>query len=115
MNEEDPPPRKFTFKDKAFVRENIADTPKAPSVHEILRDNLAVQKSIEPAVLPHLKDRRTKRRRDYWLLMLTMNPLIALIGWVVYGDPVGSIFLLSFFVVFNVGLPWIMFQVMDKY
>ena len=115
MNEDDPPPRKFTFKDNSFQRENTAATPPAPSVHEILRDNLAVQKSIEPAVLPNLKDRRTKRRRDYWLLMLTMNPVIAYVGWLVYGDPVGSIFLLSFFVLFNVGLAWIMFQVMDKY
>ena len=115
MKEADPPPRKFTFKDKSFPRENVAATPPAPSVHEILRDNLAVQKSIEPALLPDLKDRRTKRRRDYWILMLTMNPLFAFVGWTVYGSPVGSIFLLSFCVIFNVGLPWIMFQVMDKY
>ncbi|MBK8859235.1 MAG: hypothetical protein IPN11_16695 [Opitutaceae bacterium] len=115
MNEEDPPPRKFTFKDNSFQRENVAATPPAPSVHEILRDNLAVQKSLEPAVLPNLKDRRTKRCRDYWLLMLTMNSLIALVGWKVYGNPAGSVILLSFCVIFNVGLPWIMFQVMDKY
>ena len=115
MDEDAPAPRKFTFKDKEFVRDNLRATPSAPSVHEILRDNLAVQKSVEPEVLPNLKDRRTKRRRDYWLLMLTMNPLIALVGWMVYGSPVGSIFLLSFCVIFNIGLPWIMFQVMDKY
>ena len=44
-----------------------------------------------------------------------MNSLIAAIGWLVYGSPIGSIYLLAFFVLLNVGLPWIMFQVMDKY
>ncbi len=115
MDEGAPAPRKFTFKDKEFARENVRTTPPAPSVHEILRDNLTVQKSVEPGVLPHLKDRRTKRWRDYWVLMLTVNPVLAAFGWIFYGDPVGSIYLLSFFVLFNVGLPWIMFQVMDKY
>lgn len=115
MDEDTPAPRKFTFKDKEFARENLRATPPAPSVHEILRANLAVQKSVDPEVLPNLKDRRTKRRRDYLVLLLTMNPLIAAAGWVVYGNPVGSVYLLAFFVMFNVGLPWIMFQVMDKY
>ena len=115
MDEDAPAPRKFTFKDKEFARENVRATPPAPSVHEILRDNLTVQKSVEPEVLPNLRDRRTKRRRDYWVLMLTVNPVIAAFGWIFYGDPVGSIYLLAFFVLFNVGLPWIMFKVMDKY
>jgi uncharacterized membrane protein HdeD (DUF308 family) len=74
-----------------------------------------VQKSAEPEVLPHLHDRRTKRRRDYWIVMLGMNTLAALAGVVVHGNPVGSVYLLAFFVMFNIGLPWIMFQVMDKY
>jgi hypothetical protein len=115
MNEEDPPPRKFTFKDNAFKRENVTATPPAPSVHEILRANLAVQKSIEPAVLPNLKDRRTKRTRDYWFLMISLNSLAALTGVILGWDTISSIFLLSFYVIFNVSLPWIMFYVMDKY
>lgn len=115
MDDDAPAPRKFTFKDKEFTRENVRATPPALSVHEILRDNLAVQKSVEPEVLPNLRDRRTKRRRDYLILLLTMNPLIAAVGWMVHGSPIGSIYLLAFFVMFNVGLPWIMFQVMDKY
>lgn len=115
MDDNAPAPRKFTFKDKEFIRENVRATPPAPSVHEILRDNLAVQKTVEPEVLPNLRDRRTKRLRDFWVLMLTVNPVFAVFGWIFYGDPVGSIYLLAFFVLFNVGLPWIMFQVMDKY
>jgi hypothetical protein len=115
MNDDDPPSRKFVFKARAFDQDNVASTSPAPSVHEILRQNLSVQKSAEPEVLPHLHDRRTKRRRDYWIVMLGMNTLAALAGVVVHGNPVGSVYLLAFFVMFNIGLPWIMFQVMDKY
>lgn len=115
MDDDAPAPRKFTFKDKEFTRENVRGTPPAPSVHEILRDNLAVQKSVEPEVMPNLRDRRTKRTRDYWFLMISLNSLAALAGVIVGWNTVSSIFLLSFYVIFNVSLPWIMFHVMDKY
>ena len=115
MNEADPSPRKFAFKARSFDQANVASQPPAPSVHEILRQNLAVQKSAEPEVLPHLHDRRTKRRRDYWFVMLSGNALGGLAAVILQGNIVALVYLLVFFVIFNLGLVWTMFFVMDKY
>ncbi len=115
MDEDAPAPRKFTFKDKEFARENVRATPPAPSVHEILRDNLAVQKSVEPEVIPNLKDRRTKRRNDFIILLVAGNLLGVLLGIVVPSNVVTVVYLLAYFVIFNIALVWVMYQVMDKY
>lgn len=114
MNE-DPPPRKFSLKAREFKRENVAETPAAPGVHEILRQNLAVQKSVEPEVPLNLHDRRTHRRRDYLIVVLSGNTLGALAAVLLHGNVVVLVYLLAFFVIFNLGLYWVMFQVMDKY
>jgi hypothetical protein len=115
MNDDDPPSRKFVFKARAFDQDNVASTSPAPSVHEILRQNLSVQKSAEPEVLPHLHDRRTKRRRDYWITMLCGNALGGLAAVILPTNVVVLVFLLAFFVIFNLSLVWILFHVMDKY
>jgi hypothetical protein len=47
--------------------------------------------------------------------MISMNSLAALAGVILGWNTISSIFLLSFYVIFNVSLPWIMFHVMDKY
>jgi hypothetical protein len=115
MNEADPTPRKFAFKARSFDQANLPSQPPAPSVHEILRHNLAVQKSAEPEILPHLHDRRTKRRRDYWITMLCGNALGGLAAVILPANVVVLVFLLAFFVIFNLSLAWILFHVMDKY
>jgi len=115
MEPTDPPPRKFTLKEKSFAVANSRDTPAAPSVHEILGQNLAVQKSVEPAVLPHLTDRRTNRRRDYWITMLSGNALGGITLIFLHSNPVALIYLLAFFIIFNISLLWVMYAVMSKY
>jgi hypothetical protein len=115
MDETDPPPRKFTLKEKSFAVENHRATPPAPSIHEMLGQNLAVQKSVEPAVLPHLADRRTNRRRDYWVTMLSGNALGAGALIFLHSNPVALVYLLGFFIIFNVCLLWVMYAVMSKY
>ncbi len=115
MDETDPPPRKFALKAKSFEVANSRDTPAAPSVHEILGQNLAVQKAIEPEVLPDLVDHRNNRRRDYWVLMIGGN-VLGLLAWtLLHANPAFLVFLLSFGVVFNIALLWIMYAVMSKY
>ena len=116
MDETDPPPRKFVLNPaKTFAVDNPRTTPPAPSVHEILGQNLAVQQSVEPAVLPHLHDRRTKRRRDYWVTMSSGNCLGGAAMAFLHSNPVALIYLLAFFIIFNVSLLWVMYAVMDKY
>jgi hypothetical protein len=115
MDEADPPPRKFTLKAKDFTRENVPSTPPPPTVHEVLQANLTVQKSIEPKVLPHLYDRRTKRRKDYWITMIAGNLLAAGCALLLPSNAVALVYLLAFVVIFNVSLLWVMFQIMDKY
>ena len=112
---DDPPPVKYALKPKTFEVANSRATPPAPSVHEILNQNLIRQKTIEPAVLPNLKDRRTNRRRDYWVSMLSGNTLGALAGVFLHTNPVALIYLLAFFIIFNVCLLWVMYSILDKY
>jgi hypothetical protein len=115
MDEADPPPRKFILKAKDFTRENVPSTPPPPTVHEVLQANLTVQKSVEPEVLPHLHDRRTKRRQDYWITMLAGNLLAAGCALLLPLNADAIVGLLAFVALFNLGLLWVMFQVMDKY
>lgn len=115
MLDDDPPPVKYTLKAKTFEVANSRATPPAPSVHEILNQNLTRQKAFEPEVLPNLHDRRTNRRRDYWVSMLSGNAVGAVAMIFLHTNPVALIYLLAFFVIFNVCLLWVMYSVMSKY
>ncbi|MCW5547650.1 MAG: hypothetical protein KIT44_01670 [Opitutaceae bacterium] len=115
MPDADPPPQRYGLKAREFQKENQPATPPAPSVHEILRANLAHGQAVEDAKPMDLTDHRTKRTRDYWLLMIAGNGLGGLLWFLLPSSQLISILLPGVLLVLNLGLYWIMFQVMEKY
>jgi len=115
MSDTDPPPQKYGLKAKEFKTENTPATAPAPSVHEILWKNLSRQQTFEAEKPMDLTDRRTKRARDYWLVMSAGNGLGGFLWLLLPANPYIPILIPGGLVMFNLGLYWVMFQVMDKY
>lgn len=144
MEPDDPPPKTYGFKERAFKRDNVR-IPNAPPVptardHAVMAGpsvpasrTPATAKSDDPNdVFTHLqgnravekrhgldkveiRKRKSRRKRDFWLLLVGGN--LAIIGAVVVTNinVVTVIFGLSGLIIFSLGLSWVMWQVMDKY
>jgi hypothetical protein len=115
----DPAPAESTvFAPKEFTR---TDTPSIPgdgtaiSASLILQENRINEQKYAPEVIAMPPRRRSKRKRDF-ILMVTVG--ILLVGGLLLVIPktVGSLTLAVFFIVFfSAVLAWIMFGVMDDY
>ena len=84
-------------------------------VHGILRDNLdranvAGLNDLAPKVR-----RRSRRKRDYWLLLLTVNAFFAFVMFGLNANPMTRLYGLAGFIMFTLGLTWVMWFVMDDY
>jgi hypothetical protein len=90
-------------------------TPAPTDVYQVLRDNLARENAAGLNVVKPVPPRRSRRRRDFWLVLIGGNlAIMASVGFtsinvmtVIYGFA-GVILLSS-------GLIWIMWFVMDDY
>lgn len=85
-------------------------------VHAILRENLARADAAGLNELAPKPRRKSRRKRDYWLLMAG--------AWAGFGtmivaagprNPIGFVYALAGLVVSTLGLTWIMWFVMDDY
>ena len=143
--EPEPPRREFRFKPTEFEVANrpADDTPAnapidvtqlyrqanapapvpgavAPSqaenqVHAVLRANLAKDEAKGlNAVVPQAR-RPSRRKRDFWLLFIGGNLLVAGTVGVLNKNAVTLIFGFSAIVFFSLGLIWVMWVVMDDY
>ena len=143
--EPEPPRREFRFKPAAFESANRAVDPTlgdfpidvknlnrqaAPSspppaasapppaeneIHAILRANLARdQAKGENEVVPQNR-RPSRRKRDFWLLLIGGNLLVAGTVGVLQKNVVTVVFGFSAMVFFSLGLIWVMWVVMDDY
>lgn len=144
MEPDDPPPKVYGFKERAFKRDNVrvpgaeplptakelaimagpvtasprgATGPKADDPNDVfthLQGNRAVEKRHG---LDAIEIRKIKRRklRDFCLLLVGGN--LAIVGAVFATNlnVVTAIFGLAGVIMFSLGLTWIMWQVMDKY
>ena len=84
---------------------------------QLLEQNVFCESKLKGTPPPTLKNRSaTSRSRDYWVAMLAVNAVLAivLIGFV-GSSPYLMVPILSFAVLFNIGLPWLLFVVMDRY
>lgn len=85
-------------------------------VHIMLRDNLARAESAGLNQLAPKPPRRSRRKRDYWILMAIV---CAGFGAIILKsgprEPVTFLFALAGLVVGTVGLTWILWFVMDDY
>lgn len=144
-DEPDPPRKNYGFKDRDFKRDNTHSSGESPvptakelaimsgpvakhgqaavgsakaddpnDVYAVLEENRAVAKKHGLNEI-EIKLLKSRRKRDYWLLLLSSEALLAVLAFFGRGNPfvfVGSIAAMGF-VAF--GLTWLMWQVMNKY
>lgn len=85
-------------------------------VHAILRDNLARANAAGPNELAPKPRRASRRKRHYWALMLIVNAgllTLTLASGPKY--PVTFVYGIAGLVIFNLGLWWVMWQIMEDY
>lgn len=94
---------------------NNPNTTPVPSVDEILRANLARQREAEGELLTPQPPRPNNRRRDYLFLTIAGN-LAAVLGFIFLpANPIVFVSLVAFVAIYNIGLLWTLFVVMDRY
>ena len=115
----EPPPVKHSLGAAKFEPVNAPPGGAGPppvDVHEILRANLDREKSAGLHELQPLPPRRSRRRRDYWLLLISGNVLLGLVAFLAGpGSPVIFVSALAGMALGTAGLTWIMWCVMDDY
>jgi len=144
MEPDDPPPKTYGFKARDFKRDNVrgpgaaplptakelaklagpvtaspkgATGPKADDPNDVfthLQGNRAVEKQHGRDEM-EIRKVRSRRRRDYWLLLVTSEMLLGTITWQGRANPFVFVGALAGMVLFGVAITWIMWQVMDRY
>lgn len=95
------------------VNRPIEATTKPITVHEILAENL---RHTVPAEKPlDLRKPRSRRKRDYWVLMLIGNAILGSGAYFFPHNPVVLAFVIGGCTVFTISITWIMWQVMSNY
>jgi hypothetical protein len=144
MEPDDPPRKNYATKPREFERVNAPSSavppmptaqdlaklagspvptrpgpgrPKADDpndVYAVLQQNRAVaQKHGQNEVV--IKKTISRRKRDFWLLIVPSNLLLAVLTWQGRGDPLILVCGLSGMVVASLSITWIMWQVMNDY
>jgi hypothetical protein len=84
-------------------------------VHVILEDNLARANAAGLNALSPKPKRRSRRRRDYLMVMIPLNAFFAFAAF----GPFSNVMLMAYgvagIILSTLGLGWIMFGVMDDY
>jgi hypothetical protein len=144
MESDDPPRKNYGFKDREFKRDNAVTpgavpmptakelaimagpavpTPKGPTgpkagdpndVFTTLQENRAVETKAGGDLI-EIREVKSRRKRDYWLLILSSEALLGVITVQGRGNPMVFVCGLAAMVVVGVSITWIMWQVMDRY
>ena len=117
-NESDPPPKKYGFKAKEFTRVNAEPgTQEASADHDvyaILQANRAREQQHHLGEV-EIKVVKSRRRRDYWTLLLLTNTLLAIIAWQGRENFFVLVSAGAGIILASIGLTWIMWFVMSDY
>ena len=115
----DPPPRTFTLKSKEFERVNAPPgTQEASAAHDVYAIRREIREREQALGLNELAPKpapKSRRRRDYWLLLLTADSALVLTAWQGRGNVFVLVSAATGVVVATIGLTWIMWFVMDDY
>lgn len=104
---------KLGTKEITEVNRPFEATTKPITVHDILAESL---KHTVPAEKPlDLRKPRSRRKRDYWLLMILGNAVFGTAAYLFRHQPFVVTASLSFAAIYTAGLTWIMWQVMGEY
>lgn len=117
--EEEPKPRSFAFKAKEFERVNAPTGAQEPSAdHDVYALRRQIREREQAAGLDNLvtrPKRRSRRRRDYWLLLLASNVVFGTLALLGRGNPAVFISGLAGAIILSIGLTWVMWFIMDDY
>jgi len=144
MEPDEPPRKNYEFKEREFQRDNplASGAPPLPTAQELAKmaggpgptqRGKAGPKANDPNDVFHLLQhnrvieqkhgrdtievRRTtsRRKRDYWLLLIPSNLLLGVLSWQGRGNPFLLVCGLAGMVVVTLGVTWIMWFVMEDY
>ncbi len=114
----DPPRKTYELKPKEFERVNAEPGTQAPSadhdVYAILQANRAREQQHHLGEV-EIKTVKSRRRRDYWTLLLLTNALFAVIGFTGRENVMVLVSAGAGMILISGGLTWIMWFVMDDY
>ncbi len=142
-DEADPPRKNYDFKERAFKRDNVpaSDAPPVPTAKELAmmagpvtrssqggaakaddpNDVYAVLQQNRAAAKKHglneveILQIKSRRKREYWLLLLAIEAGLAVVAVVGRGNPFVLACSVAAMGFIALGLTWIMWQVMNKY
>ncbi|SDS09914.1 hypothetical protein [Opitutus sp. GAS368] len=144
MESDDPPPKVYGFKEREFTRDNVrmpgaaplptakelavmagpvtaspkgATGPKAGDPNDVyatLQQNRAVEKKLTGDEI-EIRKIKSRRWRDYLLILLPSEILLGTITVLGRGNPVVFVSGLAGMIMIGVTITWIMWQVMDRY
>jgi hypothetical protein len=111
-----PARRPFTLGARTVEKVNTsADPHAAPSIEEMLRDNLARQQSAGSELLKPLPPRSNRRLKDY-LFTVVAGALVSMIPWLFVPVNIGHVFIsLAATAFVALCAAWVFFVVMDRY
>ncbi|MBI2516091.1 MAG: hypothetical protein HYV95_04180 [Opitutae bacterium] len=117
--DEEPKPRQFTLKAKEFDRVNAPRGAQEPSAdHDVYAIRQQIRAREQAAGFDELKPlppRRSRRRRDYWMLMLLGNGFFGAAALIGHSNPVVFVAGLGGAIIFSIGLTWVMWFIMENY
>ena len=118
MESPDPPRKNYRLKSREFENLNSPDKAQEKStehdVFAMLQQNRTVERAIGKDEF-EIKGVKSRRKRDYWLLLIGGNlAIIGLVG-LFQLNPVTVVFGFAGVIILTVSLTWIMWFVMDDY
>jgi hypothetical protein len=115
---DDPPPVKHTLTTAKFAALNeptATPTPAPTDVYQVLQDNLARENAAGMNVVKPVPKRPSRRKRDFWLMLVLGNLTIAAAVIFTRGNTIAVLFGLAGVICLSVSLTWVMWFVMDDY
>jgi hypothetical protein len=118
MEPTDPPRKHYGLKPREFDRLNAAGkAPEKSTEHDVfamLQQNRAVEKQLGKDEI-EIKEIKSRRKRDYWLILIGGNLLIIGMVAVTRFNPISLMYGFSGIVILTLSLTWVMWFVMDDY
>jgi hypothetical protein len=84
-------------------------------VQALLREDAARLRDTGVNELAPLPRRRSLRRRDYWLLVISLNAFFGFVAFGPYRNPMTLTYGIAGMIITTLGLTWVMWFVMDDY
>jgi hypothetical protein len=84
-------------------------------VQQMLRENPGRANAAGINNVDTAPRRRSRRARDYWLVLIVMNGFFASVAFGPYRNPMTLTYGVAGIIVTTVGLTWVMWFVMDDY